>query len=147
MTSSKDCKKMFIPAVVAVVVLTAMEFILHAKILVGVYQKPHYAGLWNPHPVMASRKWAMFLAYFIFGFLFTKIYTHGYEPSKPVLSQGIRYGLLVGIMVTTFCSLIEYMIYPISLKLAGAWIAGGVIECVILGAIVASIYRPGSQTH
>ena len=144
MTGTKDCKKVFVPAVVAVVALNVMEFILHAKVLMRVYQKPHYEGLWNPQPVMASRKWAMFVAYLIFGFLFTKIYAQGYEPSKPAVGQGIRYGLLVGIMVTTFYALIEYMIYPISLKLAGAWIAGGVIECVILGALVASLYRPNS---
>ena len=140
MTCSKDCKKLGVAALVAVVALYAMEFVFHGVLLQGVYH--HYQGLWNPGPVMASRRWAMFLAYIVFGVFFTKIYTYGYEESRPSLGQGIRYGLWVGLMVYALGCCLEYMVYPISFKLAGVWFVGGVAETVVLGALVASLYKP-----
>ena len=142
MASSKDRKKLGIAAGVAFVALTAMEFVFNSVILKGVYQRPQYVHLWNPQPVMGGRMSAMFLAYAIFAILFTKIYTHGYEEGKPVLGQGSRYGFLVGVMVFSFWCLVDYMVYPVSLKLTGAWIAGGVVQTTILGALVSLIYQP-----
>lgn len=139
---SRDCKKFGLAALAVVVSVNVLEFILHAVLLGPVYMRPQYMMLWNSPEAMAERRWAMLLAYLIFGVVFTKIYAQGYEDSKPALGQGLRFGLLAGLLIAPLNALVEYMVYPVSLGLASAWMAGGVVNCVLLGAVASLIYRP-----
>lgn len=139
-----DCKKVAISAVAAIVGLWAMQFVLHEGILKATYAKAHYAGLWNPQSAMMSRMPVMLIAFVLFGFAFARIYAQGYEAEKTALFQGLKFGFWAGILAFVFPALIEYMVYPVSCKLAGAWAVGGLIESVILGAIVSAVYKPAA---
>ena len=126
----------------AVVSVNVLGFILHEVVLGPVYKRPHYTMLWNSPEVMAERRWAMWLAHLIFGIVFTKLYAQGYEHSKPALGQGLRFGLLAGLLTGPLYALVEYMVYPVSLGLASAWIAGWMLNGILLGAVVSLIYKP-----
>ncbi len=139
-----NAKKFTMAAIVSVVLAITMEFALHSLILGETYREPQYATLWNPLNIMQARQPFMFLAHLLFGFTFTLIYTQGYEPSKSAVGQGLRYGLLIGLLAPVHGSLVEYFVYPVSGGLAVAWSMGGVIESMILGTVVALIYRPKS---
>lgn len=142
MNCAIDCKKTGIAAAAAFVVYNVMDFVLHGVLLAGVYQRPHYASLWNSQQVMAQRRLFGVLSYLIFVPIFAKIYAHGYEPDKPGLGQGLRYGLLAGLMLHGYHALMNYMVYPVSLKLALTWLAGGVFEFAVIGAVVGLVYKP-----
>ncbi|MBI2070292.1 MAG: hypothetical protein HYT79_06780 [Elusimicrobia bacterium] len=142
---SKDCKKYGIAAGTSVVLVTAMEFVVHHLILSPTYQKPEFASIWNTPETMNSRMPAMLLAHALFGLVFAWIYTKGYEEAKPPLPQGLRYGLMAGLLTGVHSALINYFVYPVSCGLACSWAAAAVVECLILGAVVSFIYRPHSH--
>lgn len=131
-------------AAVSALLWTALEFVVHHGLLGGVYQKPHYQWLWNPPEVMAGRRPAMLLAYLILGIAFAGVYAKGHEESRPALGQGLRYGLWIGLLASSG-PLLQYFVYPISWKLAGAWIAAGLAESALIGIAVALAYRPKAR--
>ncbi|MBI4063284.1 MAG: hypothetical protein HY401_03165 [Elusimicrobia bacterium] len=136
-----NCKKIAIAGIAAIVALTVMEFFAHSVVLKNIYMRPEFFGLWNSEEAFKSRQWAMFLAYVVTGVFFAKIYAYGYEPSRSPLGQGLRYGLMVGALFAGSC-LIQYMVYPVPLSLALAWIVVTFIETAVLGVIVAHLYKP-----
>ncbi len=54
----------------------------------------------------------------------------------------MRYGVLIWPVAAVPSSLISYAVQPWSAKIITVWIVGYLIEMVILGALVALIYRP-----
>jgi len=144
MSCSQDCGKLGKAALAAIVLRAALAYLVHSVLLNGIYSRPHYATLWNPMDVMKSRMPAMLLSHVLFGFAFALIYTRGYEESKPPLGQGLRYGFWMGLFFATG-TLIQYAVYPVSIRLMGAWILDDVVSCMIIGAAVALLYKP--QPH
>ena len=139
---AKDCKKFGLAAVVAVVVTNVLEFVVHHKLLAGLYSDSVYASLWNKPEVMKSRMPWMWAAYIIYGVVFTKIYTKGYEEGKAALGQGLRYGFLMGFLAGPFQAMMSYFVYPVGCNLICAWAVAGMVESLILGSVVALVYQP-----
>ena len=140
---SKDCKKLGMAAVAAIILFAAMEYVFHEILLKGIYLRPYYQHLWNTAAVIKCRMPVLLLGYIgLLGTMFAKIYSCGYEPGKPVLGQGLRYGLWMGLLCVSCSGFLCYSILPVSWKLAGAWALGGMVECLIAGMAVAFIYRP-----
>lgn len=81
----------------------------------------------------------------LFVALFTFIYRKGYEAGKAPTGQGARFGLLIGLLYWGAGSLIQYGEFQVPLALALKSLALGVVEIVILGTIVANIYRPPAE--
>ncbi|OHD64070.1 MAG: hypothetical protein A2176_08640 [Spirochaetes bacterium RBG_13_51_14] len=82
----------------------------------------------------------MYLTDFALSILFTYIFTKGYENRG--IMEGVRYGLIIGLLMDGIGSFGQYMVYPIPLTLALQWFVYGVIRFIILGIIVSLIYRP-----
>ncbi|MFH1618624.1 MAG: hypothetical protein ABIG11_01830 [bacterium] len=139
-----NCGKLIKAAAAATGLFVAIEYMLHEMLLKAIYLRPHYEHLWNQAEVIRARMPAMFLAYILIGFVFAKIYSRGYEPARPALVQGLRYGLWFGLLCGAFAGLLCYAVMPISWKLAGVWAAGGMVECLVAGVAVAFIYRSQS---
>lgn len=146
MACSRDCKKTGLAALAALVAFNVLEFVVHGVALMGAYMQPQYSAVWNPQPVMNGRMRVSFLGSVAFAAAFTLIYTRGYEDAKPALGQGLRFGLLAGLLVFPYHALTSYMVYPVELSLAFTWIAAGLVESLIVGAVVALIYRPAPET-
>jgi hypothetical protein len=137
-----DQKKLWITSAVVFVVLYALEFLVHAVLLKPIYDKPHYVNLWNPEAVMMGRMPAMAGAYAVAAVLFVILYAEGYEASRPAIGQGWRSGFLVGTLMSTFHSLVDFAVYPVSWKLAAAWIAAGIAIFTIVGIVTSMLYKP-----
>lgn len=146
MSCSRDCKGLGLAAAAAVVFRAAHQFVVHEVLLKNIYHRAHYASLWNPPAVMQSRMPAMLLSHALYGTLFAVIYTRGYEDSKPALAQGLRYGALIGLFGASY-HIMEYFVYPVSCKLAAAWAGTTFAEALILGVIVALIYKPKHEEN
>lgn len=146
MSCSQDCGKFAKAVFAAFAAFNIMEYLFHGVALTQIYQRPYYQRLWNPIADMTHRRWAGLLAYLVLSALFTKIYVQGYEEDRPWTSQGLRYGLMMGTLISSYHALLSYMIYPVSPQLTFAWIVGGIGEIAALGMIVAAIYRP-SHDH
>lgn len=132
-------KGFWLAVVVAFVALAALDYVIHDVLLRGDYQA--VSTLVRPEiqvgPVLVGE--------LVFAFLFTWIYTKGYEPGRPPLGQGIRYGLALGALYWGAGSIIHYGVIPVGGGLTVKWIVFGLIETAILGALVASLYKPAAQ--
>jgi hypothetical protein len=74
-------------------------------------------------------------------FLFAYAYAKGYE-GGPGLVEGLRYGVLVGLLLAAFAGGWGYAMMPVSGAFAAALLVDCIIEMAIYGAVVGLIYRP-----
>ena len=108
----------------------------------GVWLNPTYealAGIWRPKAEMDAMFWVMLVSAAIALFAFCYIFTKGHE-GKGIM-EGVRYGLLVALLVGIPSALDQFWIYPVSGSLAAIWAVAGFGFFVAAGAILAAIYR------
>jgi hypothetical protein len=79
----------------------------------------------------------MLVGYFAFAYVYAK----GYEAGSGVM-EGIRYGVLVAILISCFGLAWQWIVFPITGTLAAVMIVDAVFEYALYGAIVGAIYRP-----
>jgi len=74
-------------------------------------------------------------------FAFAYAYAKGYEGGSG-LQEGLRFGVLVGIMLCTFVTIWEYMVWPVGSRLLAAWLIDYIVEFALYGIVVGAIYKP-----
>lgn len=130
-------KTFWIGFVVVYVVGNILGFLVHAVLLGDIYAS--LAGVWRPEEQMMSLMWIMYVTALVYVFVFCYIYTKGHE-GKGVM-EGVRYGLLMGLFMSTPMAFDSYSVYPVTFNLALLWFITGVIQWMIAGAIFAAIYK------
>jgi hypothetical protein len=130
-----NIKRYCIASIAVFVVYVAINFIIHSVILMGTYES--LKGIWRPD--MMEKMWVMWIVNFVFAFLFTYIFIKGYENRGWM--EGVRYGLLIGLLVSGVGSFTEYAVYPLPLTLVIQWFVYGLIQIIICGIVAALIYR------
>ena len=122
-------------------VLAVLEGVIHGVLLSGLYQQT--ASVWRSQSEIQGNMWLMWLGYLIFAPVFVWIYARGYEASNGGLGQGVRYGVIVGVLLSASQSLGWYAVLPIPAVLACWWFVAGMAEAVAAGVAVGVIYKPG----
>ena len=122
------------------IVFIFMEYFVHHIFLRDAYQAT--AFLWRPGAQMKTFLPLILLAELLFGILFGVVYAQGYEPRRAPLGQGVRYGIIMGLMIAPMSSLIWFAVLPVAPCLAMGWLFYGFAEILILGAVASMIYRP-----
>lgn len=85
-------------------------------------------------------------AFLLLGFLaFAYAYAKGYEGGNGLM-EGIRFGLVVALIVIGFAGIWQYIVFPISEALTVAIVIDTLVELSIYGAIVGVIYKPVGVT-
>jgi len=74
-------------------------------------------------------------------FVFAYAYAKGYEGGSGAV-EGLRYGVLIGLLLATFSVAWNYVVLPVSGVLAAAWIVDVIVEMAIYGTAVGLIYKP-----
>jgi hypothetical protein len=129
-------------AVAAWVVYLGISYVVHGLLLTDIYQQ---------HTAMrpAAEQMAVLPIAFAFSllgfFAFAYAYAKGYEGSNGP-QEGLRFGVLVGILICTFSVVFEYMVWPMSGTLLVAWIVDYIVEFAIYGIIVGLVYKPQRTT-
>lgn len=109
----------------------------------GVLLQAHYEALapvFRPEGEMMDKMWLMYVSSALYLYLFCRIFTAGYQGKG--MTEGVRFGLLLGLFFSIPAAMDQYVIYPISEAIAVLWFIAGVISFVIVGAVFAAIYRP-----
>jgi len=83
---------------------------------------------------------AMLLGFLVFAYAYAK----GYEGGNG-LQEGLRFGVVVGLMVVCFAMVGQYVTFRVSAQFLFVWVAGYILEFALYGAIVGAIYRPLRQ--
>jgi len=126
-------------AVAAWVLYLGISFVVHGILLKDIYMQ--YTGVMRPE-AEASSILPIGFAFALVGFLaFAYAYAKGYEGGRG-LQEGLRFGVLVGILLCCFGSIWEYMVWPVGTRLLAAWLIDHIVEFAIYGMVVGLIYKP-----
>jgi hypothetical protein len=130
-----DMNKKFWTGFVAVfVAMEIMMFLVHGVILKSAYEATQ--SVWRPD--MMSLMWIYHVLAIIGAFFFTFIFSKGYEGNGAM--EGARYGLYIGIWMSSGMAYGSFAMINIPYSLALQWFIYGVVEFIIYGVILALVY-------
>ena len=128
-------------AVVAWVVSIGIGFLVN-EVLLSDLMLANAAAM-RPQAEMTA-KLPLGFAFLLVGFLaFAYAYAKGYEGGHGPM-EGVRFGVVVALVVIGFGVIWQYVVFPISGTMAVAGMIDAIVELAIYGAIVGAIYRPAS---
>lgn len=130
--------KFLLAWLVVFLVWMAGGFVVHAVLLHDDYMQ--LANLFRTEADAHSYFPFMVLAHLVFAGAFVWIYARGVE-GKPWLPQGIRFGIAVALLTVVPTYLIYYAVQPMPGMVAVKQMVFDSIVIVILGVIVAALYR------
>ena len=131
-------KKMLIAWGVLFVVWLMGSFVVHTVLLQADYKQ--LASLFRTEDDSQKYFPLMLLAHVILSGAFVWIYARGVE-SKPWLAQGVRFGIAVAMLTIVPNYLIYFAVQPMPANLVIKQIVSDGILMVILGIVVAWLYR------
>jgi hypothetical protein len=114
------------------------DFLIHGFLLDSDYRAT--ASLWRPEAEMHQRFAWMLLTQLLCATAIAVIWAMGFAGRD--LGTGARFGLLMGLAMQAW-AIAFYVVAPLPGGIAAKWFFTGVAQAVILGIIVAAIYRPG----
>lgn len=124
-------------ALAAWVVYLGVSPLVNNVLLADLYAQ--HARVFRPQ---AEMNVALGLAAALIGFfVFAYAYAKGYEGGAGVV-EGLRFGVVVGLLLAAFSVAWNYVVLPVSGALAAAWIVDVIVEMAIYGAVVGLVYRP-----
>ena len=129
-------KKFLVAWLLVFALYMAGGMLVHGVILGGDYMA---TGLMRPEAEAQKLMHWMILAHVLMAGAFTWIYVRGVE-NKPWLGQGLRYGLAVAVLFVPIY-MIYYVVQPTPGALAAKQIILDTILTLVLGAVVAFLYR------
>ncbi len=131
-------KKFLIAWAVLFVVSMIGGFVVHGALLHADYAK--LPNLFRPEQEAQKYFGWMLLAHVLFAGAFVWIYQRGRE-SKPWLGQGVRYGVAIALLTTIPVYMIYYTVQPMPGVMVGKQIVFDSILTLLLGIVVAWLYR------
>lgn len=130
-----NIKRFLLTALVVFIVHEVLGFIIHQVLMTPYYQETY--SLWRmPEEINMG---LILLVAAIWSLLFTYIFTKGYEGKGPM--EGIRYGLLVGLLISVPMGFSTYAVQPITLAMAIGWFIYGTVQVVACGLAAALVYE------
>ncbi|HVF63787.1 MAG TPA: hypothetical protein VNE58_07325 [Casimicrobiaceae bacterium] len=131
-------KRFFIAWIVVFVAWMAGSIVVHGMLLRADYLA--LSNLFRPEGEAQQYFPLMILAHVILAGAFTWIYARGRE-ARPWTGQGVRYGVAIALLTVVPTYLIYYVVQPTPGSLAARQIAFDAILIVLLGLVVAFMYR------
>jgi hypothetical protein len=132
-----NTKKLVLTIIVIFVVANITGFLIHALLLGPDYMviKEHY------RPQGQEKMIFICLAYLAFAIGSVIVYAKGVE-AKPWLGQGIRFGILMWLVLAVPSFFIAYAVQPVPMMLMVKQVLFEGIDKILLGVITAALYRP-----
>lgn len=124
-----------VAAVVAWVAFIVIGSLVHTVILDDLYASQELSGNGATEPVTG------FLLALLGFSAFAYTYAKGYEGGSGT-QEGMRFGVLVAIMLISFAAVWSFVVLPISGSLAAALTVDYIVEFAAYGMIVGAIYKP-----
>jgi hypothetical protein len=127
-------KKLWVGFVTVFVTTQVLEGLVNFFLLDPIYSS--YSHIWRP--ISEMKLWMLPVTGMFFSFFFVFIFSKGYEGKG--ISEGVRYGLYVALMVALPNAYGTYAIMKIPYTLALQWFAYDTLEYVIAGAILSGVF-------
>lgn len=136
-------KKFAISWAIVFVAWMAGSFVVHGAMLSGAYAE--LPNLFRTETETQSYMHFMLIAHVIMAGAFVWIYQRGAE-AKPWLMQGLRFGVAIALLAPIPTYMIYYVVQPLPVQLVVGQIVGDGLLVVVLGVIVAFLYKDASAT-
>jgi hypothetical protein len=130
-----------IAAVVTWAVYLGVSFVVHTIILADIYTS--HRSVMRPEDQANAILPIGFLFALVGFFAFAYAYAKGYEGGSGI-QEGLRFGVIVGILICCFGKIWEYMVWPVSGMLLVSWMVENIVEFALYGSIVGLLYKPSS---
>jgi hypothetical protein len=131
-------KKFLVSWVVVFIAWMVGSFIVHGTLLHDDYKQ--LSNVFRTEAEAQRHFPVMLLAHVILAGAFVWIYSRGVE-NRPRLAQGVRFGLAVALLTAVPTYLIYYVVQPMPGSTVVKQIVFDGILIVLLGILVASLYR------
>ncbi len=128
-------KKFFIAFIAAWIFVFVFGFVWYANLMHSIHNE--VPTLWRTEP---NFPW-LIAGHAVMAFFLTLLYAR----FVPIGGAGV--GAMLGILVALVYAgshLITFAVQPLTTKILGGWIVGGLLEFAIAGAIIGAIYKPAS---
>ena len=129
-------------AVATWVAYLGVSFFVHAVLLKDIYLQ--HAGAMRPQAEVNAILPIGFGFALVGFFAFAYAYAKGYEGGSG-MQEGLRFGVLVGILFCCFGAIWNYMVWPVAPRLAILWMVDFILEFALYGSLVGAIYRPAAK--
>ena len=134
--------RLAVAASAAWVAFIIIGYVVHGVLLTDLYARQASAlrpgG--NAHPMYGFG--AALVGFFVFAYSYAK----GYEGGQGT-QEGMRFGVLVALMLICFAAVWVYVVFPISGGLAAVLAVDYVVEFAVYGMIVGAIYKPVERSR
>ena len=132
-----NMKRLVLTIIVIFVVANFTGFFIHA-----IWMKADYMQVANLYRPEGQEKMVfIFLAYLSFAIGSVLVYARGVE-NKPWLGQGVRFGILIWLVMAVPSFFIAYAVQPIPAILMAKQVVYEGVDKILLGIITAALYRP-----
>ena len=128
-------KQNLLATVVVFIAWTIIDFLTHGRLLMEAYEAT--AHLWRSEQDMNPA--LMSGVTLIYSFCFVALYQYFVNPKS--LSTGLKFGALFGLAAGVVGGIGSYVYLPISLQLAGSWLAISLVELTAAGSIVGYLVK------
>jgi hypothetical protein len=129
--------RLALAAVSAWVLSLVLGFVVNTWVMADIAQA--HAHVFRPEAEMNLP--LGFAAQLVAFFAFAYMYAKGYEGTGG-LQEGLRFGVLVGLLLIGFATTWNYVVLPVSATLGVYWAVDMLLEMAIYGAVVGLVYRP-----
>jgi hypothetical protein len=130
-------KKFFFAFIAAFIFLFVFGFLWYATLMHNAHRE--VTTLLRPEADLKNHFPWLILGHLVMAFFFTMLCARFVPPGGAGASAAL--GILVG-LVYAGAHLISFAVQPLTVKILCGWIAGGVIQFAIAGAIIGAIYKP-----
>ena len=128
-------KQNLLATIAVFIAWTIIDFLTHGRLLMEAYEAT--AHLWRSEQDMNPA--LMSGVTLIYSFCFVALYQYFVNPKS--LSTGLKFGALFGLAAGVVGGIGSYVYLPISLQLAGSWLAISLVELTAAGAIVGYLVK------
>ncbi len=139
--STINVKSLILTIVAVFVAMSVTDFLIH-----GLWMRPVYAAtasLWRPdmdnNPYMA---W-LHVGHVLASVAFSLLWAIGFAANAKI-TCGMKYGTTMALFSQAH-TFISYAVQPLTMEIVWKWLAGGVVQGIILGIVAFLVYRPARQ--
>ena len=133
--------RIVIAAVVATVVDLVYGLLVWGKVLAGEFGR--YPAIYRPADDQTWYVPLMFVGILFAMFFASWIYAKGYEGGSG-FTEGLRFGVLIGLLMAGYVAGVNYGIMRIGKKLALTYAVGGFGEWLLVGLVIGLVYKPAA---
>jgi hypothetical protein len=134
--------RLVLAAVAATVVDAVYGFLVFGQVLGGEFHR--YPDIYRPDDLQTAFLPMMFVGILFAMFVATYLYAKGYEGGSG-MQEGMRFGVLVGLLMVGYVWGVDYAIMRIGKKLALYGGLAGLVEWIVIGTVIGLVYKPAAS--